>query len=107
MPTILVKNIPYTSQKNDILQIFGRFGPVHRVVLVIGRGPKYALVDMATTADALAAINATKGLRMQRQHLRVEARFSTEATSQTLDGGAEPVRHDPLLPWCPWAKLSR
>jgi RNA recognition motif-containing protein len=102
MPMIMVNNIPYAAQKNELVELFRQFGQVAGVTLVGGRGPKYALVDMATTADAVSAIKATHGTLMHRQRLRVEPRFPVRTVLEYSSAPA--VRADPLLPWCPWSK---
>ncbi|MEW5724955.1 MAG: RNA-binding protein [Thermodesulfobacteriota bacterium] len=78
MLTIYVGNLPYTSSKEEISDLFSRYGQVHSVNLIsdreTGRPRGFGFVQM-DQEEALAAIEALNGSEMGGRTLRVnEAR---------------------------------
>ena len=76
MFTLMVANIPDVVQEPDLMQLFGGFGEVRRIMLFDARRPKFALIDMSRAEEALAAVKATHGQPLHQQALEVEAYFT-------------------------------
>jgi RNA recognition motif-containing protein len=76
--TIYVGNLPFSSTQEEIGELFGQYGAVHRVNLIndreTGRPRGFGFVEM-DESDALAAIEALNGSDLGGRTLRVnEAR---------------------------------
>ena len=65
MVNIYVGNLPYTTTEGELQEAFGAYGEVSRVKVVVdretARSRGFGFVEMATDADAEAAIKALNG----------------------------------------------
>ena len=76
--TIYVGNLPFRSTEDEVSDLFGEYGTVHRVKLITdretGRPRGFGFVDM-DEGEAEAAIEALNGSEMMGRVLRInEAR---------------------------------
>jgi len=62
---LYVGNLPYGFSDNDMQRTFGEFGSVNSAKVIMdresGRSKGFGFVEMATAAEATAAINALHG----------------------------------------------
>jgi RNA recognition motif-containing protein len=62
---LYVGNLPYTFSDNDMQRTFGEFGSVSSAKVIMdrdsGRSKGFGFVEMATAAEATAAIQALHG----------------------------------------------
>jgi RNA recognition motif-containing protein len=72
---IYVGNLPFSASSDDIREAFAAHGAVTNVNVVMdrdtGRPRGFAFVEMASDADAQAAIRAMDGAQMGGRSLRV------------------------------------
>ncbi|MBK8170079.1 MAG: RNA-binding protein [Sandaracinaceae bacterium] len=72
---LYVGNLPFSTSEEDLTAQFGQYGTVQRATLVTdretGRSRGFAFVEMASDADAKAAIEALDGQQMGGRQLQV------------------------------------
>ncbi|MDI7276292.1 MAG: RNA-binding protein [Anaerolineae bacterium] len=81
---LFVGNLPYTTTESTLRELFSRYGTVEGAQVALdretGRSRGFAFVDMATDADAQAAITNLNGYQLDGRPLTVqEARPREEA----------------------------
>ncbi|MBI4660069.1 MAG: RNA-binding protein [Verrucomicrobia bacterium] len=89
---LFVGNLAYGVTENDLEDLFGQFGPVTEVNLMLdrnsGRSRGFAFVTMATKEGADAAIQALNGKSHEGRNLTVnEARPREERHDHGGGGG--------------------
>lgn len=72
---IYIGNISYNAQENDIAELFGQYGEVVSVRIIIDRytnqSKGFGFVEMAEGSAAEAAISELNGKEWQNRELRV------------------------------------
>lgn len=89
---LYVGNLPYTASEEDLRKLFGEFGTLTSVSIIIdretGRSKGFAFVEFEDDAAALKAIDARNGYKMDDRPLTVnEARPREERPSNSFRGG--------------------
>ncbi len=73
---LYVGNLPYSAREEALRELFSRYGEVQRVDVATdretGRSRGFAFVDMATDAEADAAIAGLSGYEMDGRPLTVQ-----------------------------------
>jgi RNA recognition motif-containing protein len=84
-------NLSFQATEDDVRQLFTPFGEVTDVHIVMdretGRSRGFAFVEMATDAQAKAAITALDGTRHQDRNLKVNEAQPREARGGAGGGG--------------------
>ncbi|MBD2435116.1 MULTISPECIES: RNA recognition motif domain-containing protein [Fischerella] len=79
--SIYVSNLSAEVEEDDLKRIFSEYGDVNTIQLSMNRktGEKrgFAVVEMATSAEELAAIRALRGIELMGHSLKVN-RATTE-----------------------------
>lgn len=86
MTNIYVGNLPWSTTENDLRAAFEAYGTVSSVAIIkdrnTGRSRGFGFVEMDSSEEAAAAINALNGSEMEGRDLKVnEARPRTENRS--------------------------
>lgn len=80
---LYVGNLPYTTDEMTLRDLFSQYGQVESVQIATdretGRSRGFAFVDMATDADAQAAIQGLSGYQMNGRPLTIEEARPREA----------------------------
>jgi RNA recognition motif-containing protein len=89
---LYVGNLPFASTAQDIQDLFSQAGSVSSVDLIFdkitGRSRGFAFVEMATPAEAQAAMQKFHGHAMDNRNLTVtEARPREERAPRQFEGG--------------------
>ena len=75
MVSIYVGNLPFRVTEDEVASLFSEFGEVQRVHLVMdretGRPRGFGFVEMASSDDAAAAIEALNGHEAEGRELKV------------------------------------
>jgi RNA recognition motif-containing protein len=82
---LYVGNLPFQSSESDISEAFSAFGTVQKVDLIMdrdtGRPRGFAFVEMATPAEANAAVEGMDGRPLGGRNLKVNIAKPREARS--------------------------
>ena len=96
---LFVGNLPYSATEQTLRELFGEVGTVREVVLPTdretGRPRGFAFVEMATEAEATAAIHRFEGHVLDGRRLRVnraEERAERPPRFAPYRGRERPVR---------------
>jgi RNA recognition motif-containing protein len=89
---IYVGNLPYSYRDSDMEQAFGQFGTVNSVKVMMdrdtGRSKGFGFVEMASDAEAQAAIRGMSGQQVDGRGLVVnEARPMEQRSGGGFGGG--------------------
>jgi len=80
---LYVGNLPYAADETTLRDLFSQYGQVESVQIATdretGRSRGFAFVDMATDADAQAAIQGLSGYQMDGRPLTIEEARPREA----------------------------
>ncbi|MCG3136364.1 MAG: hypothetical protein HJJLKODD_00193 [Phycisphaerae bacterium] len=91
MKKIYVGNLPFRATEEEIKQLFGEYGAVNNVAIVMdretGRSRGFCFVEMANDADADAAIEALNGYEMAQRKLTVNEAREREQRGPGGGGG--------------------
>lgn len=83
---IYVGNMNYATTEESLRELFGRFGAVDSVAVIVdratGRAKGFGFVEMGTDDEARAAIQALDGQEFEGRRLRVN-----EAQEKPRDSG--------------------
>lgn len=73
---IYVGNLPYSTEKDELEDIFGEFGKVESIDIIVdrrsGRSRGYGFVSMAEDSEAKAAVESLNGSELGGRNLRVD-----------------------------------
>lgn len=94
---IYVGNLSYSLTEDKLKDLFAQFGDVTSAKIIIdkmtNRSKGFGFVEMATSADAQAAISELNGKEIDGRQLRVsEARSREEQGGGHRSGGNRPFR---------------
>lgn len=94
---IYVGNLSYSLTEEKLKDLFGQFGTVTSAKIIIdkmtNKSKGFGFVEMATAADAHAAISELNGKEIDGRQLRVsEARSREEQGGGHRSGGSRPFR---------------
>ncbi len=80
---LYVGNLPYSADETTLRDLFSQYGEVQSVQIATdretGRSRGFAFVDMASDADAAAAIQGLSGYQMDGRALTIEEARPREA----------------------------
>lgn len=92
MANIYVGNLPFQTTEDDLRTMFGAYGPVDNVNIIMdrmtGRSRGFGFVEMSDASAAEAAINALNGSDLSGRALTVnEAKPKSEGGGARSGGG--------------------
>ena len=87
---LYVGNLPYTFSDQDMQRTFGEFGSVNSAKVIMdrdsGRSKGFGFVEMATAAEATAAIEALHGQALGGRDMVVNVAKPMEARAPRAGG---------------------
>ena len=88
---LYVGNLPFTATEQDVQDLFTQAGAVESAAVVTdretGRSRGFGFVEMATAAEAEAAVKKFNGKDLDGRTLKVEVANSTGAGGSRSGGG--------------------
>jgi len=93
---IYVGNLSYSLTENKLKDLFAQYGDVTSAKIIIdkmtNKSKGFGFVEMATSADAQAAINELNGKEVEGRQLRVSEARSREEQGPRSGGSNRPFR---------------
>lgn len=68
---LFVGNLPDSTHLDELVDLFGRFGPINHRLSVVKEG-NYAFIHFYAESDALSAMRELNGVLLRNRYIRVE-----------------------------------